>query len=142
MMNASEQIAAYLTKLASPKGSELKELYQMILTETGEPHLHFFDGKNKEGKVVANPTIGFGQCRLSYANGQHQDTFRLGISANSNGISIYIIGLKDKSILQEKFNPRLGKAKITGYCIRFKSLIEIDRTVLTEVFSFALKGLH
>ncbi len=142
MMDTKEQIAAYLTILPSPKGGEMTELYQMILVEMGKPKLHFFDGKNEDGKVVANPTIGFGQCRLNYANGSFQDTFRLGISSNATGISIYIIGLKDKNILQEKFGARLGKAKITGYCVRFKKLGDLDKMVLAALISFAMKEAH
>jgi hypothetical protein len=140
-MNTTEQIAAFLISLPANKGEELKELHQMILAQTGETLLHYFDGKNEEGKVVANPTIGFGQTRLTYANGSFQDTFRLGISANATGISIYIIGLKDKNILQEKFGNRLGKAKITGYCVRFKKLGDLDKTVLAALISFAMKEM-
>ncbi|MEN9333853.1 MAG: hypothetical protein RLY35_1033 [Bacteroidota bacterium] len=141
-MNTTEQIAAFLISLPANKVEELKELHQMILAKTGETLLHFFDGKNEEGKIVANPTIGFGQTRLTYANGSFQDTFRLGISANATGISIYIIGLKDKNILKEKFGPRIGKAKITGYCIRFKRLGDLDRTVLAELVAFAFHEVH
>lgn len=141
-MDTKEQIAAHLTTLKASKGRELTELYQMILVEMGEPILHFFDGKNEEGKVVANPTIGFGQTRLTYANVSFQDTFKLGISANATGISIYVLGLKDKNILQEKFGNRLGKAKITGYCVRFKKLGDLDKTVLAALISFAMKEAH
>ncbi len=142
MMETKEQITSYLTTLPSHKGSELSELYQMILVKMGEPFLQFFDGKNEEGKVIANPTIGFGKCRLNYANGSFQDSFRLGISSNATGISIYITGLKDKNILQEKFGNRLGKAKITGYCVRFKKLGDLDKTVLAALISFAMKEVH
>jgi hypothetical protein len=99
----------------------------------------FFDGKNEKGKVVTNPTIGFGKSRIHYANGLFQDTFRIGICATSRGLSIYILGLEDKNFLREFLGSRLGKAKITGYAMSFKKMSDIDESVLRELLNYFLK---
>ncbi len=139
-MTTTEKITAHLDALSDSKRKDLKQLLTLISREVPASELHFFDGKNAEGKVVANPTIGFGNCRLHYADGRHQDTFRLGISANSTGLSIHILGLKDKNFLNEFLGTRLGKAKITGYAIRFGKMSDIDEGVLREVVRIVVKS--
>lgn len=136
-METEERIAQFLEALPANKSQDIQLLRDEIHAKHPTQSVTFFDGKDAHGKVVANPTIGFGEHRLTYANGKSQDTFRLGISANATGISIYIIGIKDKNILNEKFGLRLGKAKITGYCIRFKSLADLNISVVEELFHFA-----
>ena len=65
--------------------------------------------------------------------------YKIGLSANTSGISVYVMGLKNKSYLSETYGSRLGKAKITGYCIKFKSTKDVDLGVLAEVVADALK---
>ena len=48
------------------------------------------------------------------------------MSANKTGISVYIIGIKDKKYLARTYGKELGKASVTGYCIRFKTLKDIN----------------
>ncbi|HVU19927.1 MAG TPA: hypothetical protein VHE09_04290, partial [Rhizomicrobium sp.] len=50
--------------------------------------------------------------------------------ANAAGISLYIIGLKDRKYLPKTYAKKIGKATVTGYCIKFKSLKDIDTDVL------------
>ncbi|TMJ15913.1 MAG: DUF1801 domain-containing protein, partial [Alphaproteobacteria bacterium] len=64
--------------------------------------------------------------------------YRLGMSANTAGISLYVMGLEDKKYLTETYGRRLGKASVTGYCIKFRSVENIDMDVLEEVIRFAL----
>jgi len=87
------------------------------------------------GKVVANTTIGYGKHTLSYANGASKETFKLGLSANKTGISVYVMGIKDKTLLISLFGDRLGKAKVTGYCIRFGKLSDINVEIRIDVIS-------
>jgi hypothetical protein len=48
------------------------------------------------------------------------------LSANTTGISVYILGIKDKKYLAETYGKKLGKASVTGYCIKFKTLKDIN----------------
>ncbi len=48
------------------------------------------------------------------------------------------IGLKDKTLLNQFIGNKLGKAKITGYCIKFKSLKDINLDVLLSAIQFGI----
>jgi hypothetical protein len=61
------------------------------------------------------------------------------MSANTTGISVYILGLKDKEYLARTFGKKLGKASVTGYCIKFKTLKDIHTDVLEEAIRYGLK---
>jgi hypothetical protein len=100
--------------------------------------LWFLDGRNADGKVVSNPNIGYGSEEIHYANGDSRAFYKIGLSANTSGISVYVIGLKDKKYLSETYGSRIGKAKITGYCIKFKSVKDLNLTVLEEIFVGAM----
>jgi hypothetical protein len=43
------------------------------------------------------------------------------------------MGIRNAMNLAEIFGERLGKAKVTGYCIAFKKLDDINLDVLDEV---------
>ena len=101
--------------------------------------LWFLDGRNDKGKVVSNPNIGYGSETLSYATGNSREFYKIGLSTNTSGLSVYIMGLEDKKYLSDTCGARLGRAKITGYCIRFKSVKDVDLAVLEEVFMDALR---
>lgn len=129
-MNVREQIDGYIADQAEPKRGELEELHRAILKIKTKTKLWFLDGKNEEGKVVSNPNIGYGEYTMKYADGSTREFYRIGLSANKTGISVYIMGIEDKKYLAETFGKDLGKASVTVYCIRFKSLRDIDIDVL------------
>jgi hypothetical protein len=139
-MTITNRVENHFQNLTFTKEEALRALYQLIREEIPQAELHFFDGLNEEGKVVTNPTIGFGKSRIYYTNGSFQDTFRIGICATSAGLSIHILGLKDKNFLNEFLGTRLGKAKITGYAIRFGKMSDIDEGVLRELVRIVVKS--
>ncbi|MEN9743394.1 MAG: hypothetical protein RLZZ65_1199 [Bacteroidota bacterium] len=128
----------FLQQLAPQKQHDLQEILQLVQTQFPNQQPMFFDGKNKEGKVVTNPSIGFGTYLHRYADGREEPMYRMGFSANTKGISIYLLGLPDRKILIEKFADRIGKAKVTGYCIQFKGLQDLNVSVLKEIIDFGL----
>src|ERR1700739_2205078 len=121
-MNLLEQIDTYIAAQPGAKREELQALHARILGISPGCKLWFLDGRNSEGKIVSNPNIGYGEQTLTYAKGDTREFYRVGVSANTTGISVYIIGLDDKKFLSETYGKRLGKASVTGYCIKFKSL--------------------
>lgn len=129
-MNIQEQIDAYIAGQPEPKRSDLQSLHQRTLQVSPGCKLWFNDGKNEEGKIVANPNIGYGFYTIKYADGTTRDFYQIGLSANTSGISVYILGIKDKTYLAKTFGEKLGKASVTGYCIKFKSLKDIHLDVL------------
>jgi hypothetical protein len=134
-MEIQEQIKAYIDSQPVPKQHEMQALHQLILQALPSCKLWFFDGKNSENKTVANPNIGYGMHTIKYANGKTNEWFKIGISANTTGISVYILGIEDKKHLAQTYGQKLGKASISGYCIKFKSLKDINVEVLVEAIS-------
>jgi hypothetical protein len=139
-MKVQEQIKNYITSQPEPKRSELQELHRLTLQILPACKLWFDDGKNSENKTVANPTIGYGFQTLKYANGKTREFFQIGISANKTGISVYILGIKDKIYLAKTFGERLGKANVTGYCIRFKTLKDINIDILEAAIRYGVEA--
>src|SRR5471030_2733989 len=104
----------------------MRELHGLILQALPGCKLWFDNGKNSENKTVSNPNIGYGFYTIKYADGKTRDFFQIGFSANTTGISVYILGIKDKTYLAQTYGKELGKASVTGYCIKFKNLKDIN----------------
>ena len=117
----------------------MQALHDLILQTKPAAKLWFLDGKDNEGKVVSNPNIGYGSRDHKYADGTISEFYQIGLSANKTGISVYIMGIEDKKYLAETYGKDLGKASVTGYCIRFKSLKDINTDVLEAAIRF---GFH
>jgi hypothetical protein len=125
-MNVQEQIKKYITGQPEPKCGDMQELHRLTLQVSPECKLWFFDGKDSKSHTVSNPTIGYGSHTIKYADGKSREFFRIGVSGNTTGISVYILGLKDKKYLAKTYGKKLGKASVTGYCIKFKALEDIN----------------
>jgi len=138
-MNVQEQIDEYIAAQPEPKRSDMRALHDIILGIDPGCKLWFLDGKNSEGKVVSNPDIGYGSRDHKYADGTISEFYQIGLSANKTGISIYILGIKDKKYLAETYGKTLGKASVTGYCIRFKTLKDINTDVLAKAIRFGFE---
>ncbi|MNU32146.1 hypothetical protein D3C71_206840 [compost metagenome] len=137
-MTIQEQINEYITSHKEPKRSDLENLHQIILELMPKCKLWFLDGKNDENKTVSNPNIGYGLHLMKYADGKTRDFYKIGLSANTTGISIYIMGIEDKKYLANTFGEKIGKASVTSYCIKFKKLNDINIEVLKEAIQSAL----
>ena len=137
-MNVREQIKRYIASQPEPKRTEMEELHRIILKVSPGSKLWFDNGKNSENKTVSNPTIGYGLQTLKYANGSAREFFQIGISTNTTGISVYILGLEDKTYLAKTYGKKLGKASVTGYCIKFKTIKDIDIDTLTEAMQYGM----
>lgn len=131
-LNVKTLIKGYIASQPETKRDDMQELHRLIVKTMPRCKLWFLDGKNSEGKVVSNPNIGYGTQTISYANGESKEFYRIGLSANTSGISVYLLGIKDKTFLSRTFGKRIGKASVTGYCIKFKALKEIRTEVLEE----------
>jgi len=60
------------------------------------------------------------------------------LSANTTGISVYILGIKDKTFLAQTYGREIGKASVTGYCIKFKKLKDININVLEAAIRYGV----
>ncbi len=138
-MNPQKQINDYIAAQPEPKGSEMQQLHQIILALMPTCKLWFLDGKDEKGKTVSNPNIGYGSQTIQYANGKTKEFYQIGISANTTGISVYIMGTKDKKYLAKTFGQELGKANVTGYCIKFKTLTDIKIDALKAAIQYGIE---
>ena len=129
-MSVQEQIKNYITSQPEPKRSDMEALHKLILQVLPGRKLWFLDGKNSENKTVSNPNIGYGSHTIVYADGKTREFYQIGLSANTTGISVYIMGITDKTYLAHTYGKKLGKASVTGYCIKFKALKDINIDVL------------
>ncbi len=136
-MNIEQQTQSYIASLPEPKRSDIDTLHNLILQLMPGCKLWYLDGKNEEGKVVANPNIGYGTMTMKLAGGKTREFYRIGLSANTTGISVYIMGIEDKKYLAETYGTTLGKASVTGYCIKFKALKDINITVLESAILYS-----
>ena len=135
-MNAQRQIKEYIAGQPEPKRSDMQELHRIILEVMPACKLWFLDGKNSEGKIVANPNIGYGIRTMEYADGKNREFYQIGLSANTTGISVYILGIDDKTYLAKTYGKKLGKASVTGYCIKFKTLKDINIEILEAAIRY------
>ena len=141
-MNVQEQIKKYISSQPEPKQSDMQALHRIILQVMPACKLWFLDGKNSENKIVSNPNIGYGFQTIKYADGKTREFYQIGLSANTTGISVYIIGLKDKKYLTQTYGKKIGKASVTGYCIKFKTLKDINPDILEEAIRYGVAATN
>ena len=138
-MNIQEQIKEYIDSQNESKSADIQILHQKFLQVLPKGKLWFLDGKDDNGKVITNPNIGYGEFTIHYKDGSTKEFYQIGISGNTTGISVYIMGLEDKKYLLNTFGKTIGKASVTGYCIKFKTLKDIDIDVLEEAIKYGIE---
>ena len=139
-MNVQEQIDQYITSQPEPKRSDMQELHRIILRVMPACKLWFLDGTDRDGKTVSNPNIGYGFYTIKYADGTSREFYQIGLSANTTGISVYIMGIEDKKYLANTYGKKLGKASVTGYCIKFKVLKDINIDILQAAIRYGVEA--
>ncbi len=133
-------IDAYMASQPEAKCKDMLALHYAILDIMPGCKLWFLDGKDSDNKTVSNPNIGYGLQTLTYADGKSRDFYQIGMSANTTGISVYILGIKDKTYLARTYGAALGKASVSGYCIKFKALKDIDMDTLQAAIRYDVSG--
>ena len=139
-MNVQGQIKEYIAGQPEPKRSDMQELHRIILGVMPACKLWFLDGKNSESKTVSNPNIGYGLHTIRYADGKTREFYQIGISANKTGISVYILGINEKTHLAKTYGKKIGKASVTGYCIKFKTLKDISIEILEAAIRYGFEA--
>lgn len=138
-MSVKEDIKKYIGSQPETKRSDMEALHKLTLKALPACKLWFNDGKNNEGKIVSNPNVGYGSYTIKYADGTKKEFYQIGLSANTTGISVYILGLDDKTYLIKNYGKKIGKASVTGYCIKFKTLKDINVDVLMDAVKYGYR---
>lgn len=102
-MSTKDQIKNYIESQPESKRNDMQQLHKFILQLLPRTTLWFLDGRNNENKIVTNPNIGYGKYSIKYADGSTKDFYQVGMSANTSGISVYIMGIKDKTFLANAY---------------------------------------
>lgn len=139
-MDMTTQICNFIESQPESKRCDVEMLHDEIQKLMPDAKLWFFDGRDEKGKIVANPQIGYGSQTIKYADGKEKEFYQIGLSINSTGISVYIMGLKDKKYLPNTYSGTIGKATVTGYCIKFKKLQDINSEILMDAIQNGVKG--
>jgi len=139
-VQVQEQIEKYVATQPEPKRDDMRALHRIVLKAIPGCKLWFLDGKDSDGKTVSNPNIGYGLHTIKYANGKTREFYQIGLSANTTGISVYILGIEDKKYLAQAYGKKLGKASVSGYCIKFKALKDIDIGVLEAAIRYGVEA--
>ena len=138
-MNVQKQIKEYIATQPESKRSDMQKLHRIILGVIPKCKLWFLDGKDDKGRTVSNPNIGYGVQTIEYADGKTREFYQVGLSANTTGVSVYILGIKDKKYLAQTYGKILGKASVTGYCIKFKTLKDINIDILEAAIRYGVE---
>jgi hypothetical protein len=138
-MNVHNKIKDHIAARPEPKRSDMQELHDIILGMIPDCKLWFLDGRDESGRTVSNPNIGYGVRTIKYADGKTKEFYQIGTSANTTGISVYIMGIKDKNYLAEKYGKKIGQASVTGYCIKFRTLRNIDVDTLVDAMRYGIE---
>lgn len=111
----------YIANVEEPKRSELQQLHNLIRVAlpTFEP-------------VMISNFMGYGQFHYKGKTCEGE-WFRVGLSANKTGISIYICAGDKDGYFPEQAKDRLGKAVVGKSCIRFKKLADINLETVKEL---------
>jgi hypothetical protein len=139
-MKVQDQIKNYINSHPAPKRSDMQELHRNIQETMPACKLWFLDGTNSENKTVSNPNIGYGHQIIRYTDGKTREFYQIGLSANKTGISVYILGIDDKTYLAKAYGKKIGKASVSGYCIKFKTLKDIDIDVLKAAIRYGVEA--
>src|ERR1700749_1509183 len=141
-MGVREEIKVYIGSQAEPKRSDMQALHRLISKLMPGCKLWFLDSKDSKDKTISNPNIGYGTHTIEYSDGKTKEFYRIGMSANTSGISIYIMGIKDKNHLARAYGKKIGKASVSGYCIKFKALKDLDMDVLEAAIKCGADAKH
>ncbi len=111
----------YIAQVEEPKRSELQLLHDLIREKL----------PNFEPVMISN-FMGYGQFHYKGKTCEGE-WFRVGLSANKTGISIYICAGDENGYFPEQAKDRLGKASVGRSCIRFKKLADINLDTVKEL---------
>jgi hypothetical protein len=119
----------YLELVPEPRKKDIEKLHQLIQKTLPKHTPHILSGM-----------IGYGTYHYRYASGKEGDWSLIALANQKNYISLYICSIdEDGKYVAEKYTDKLPKASIGKSCIRFKSLEDIDISILTEIIKKAEK---
>lgn len=131
-MKDFNELEYYFGSISTERKKHLIKTFNFLCQLLPSSLIRFNDGKNSEGKIVSNPSIGFGSFEQRYATNETKEFPQITLSATQKGISIHLLGVRGKLDLKSIVED-LGTSDITGYCIRFKQWDVINQKALAKI---------
>ena len=116
----------YINMIAEPRRQEIETLHNLIKKTLPNLKPHIISGM-----------IGYGTYHYRYKTGREGDWSLVLLASQKNYISIYICAMEGDNYLADTYKDKLPKADIGKSCIRFKSLQDIDLSVLIQILKKA-----
>ncbi len=92
----------------------------------------------KDAVMWGSAIIGFGTYSYTYASGKKGDWPLLAFSPRKDKTTIYLMGdFENKKALLKK----LGKYKLSGSCLHFKTINDLDKATLKALLAGSYKAV-
>lgn len=119
---------AYIAAIPEPRRQDVETIHALIQKIAPELTPHILSGM-----------IGYGTYHYRYASGKEGDWSLIALASQKNYLSIYICALENGNYIAEQYKEKLPKANIGKSCIRFKTVGDIDLSILKEIIQKAQK---
>lgn len=90
----------------------------------------------QEAKLWNAGTIGFDTYHYKYESGREGDGLVIGFYPRKNKITVYMM---DGTARYSELLAKLGKHSLTGYCVYFKRLSDVELPVLEQILRLSYK---
>lgn len=118
----------YIAAIPEPRRHDVEKLHELIQKTVPAFKAHILAGM-----------IGYGTYHYRYASGREGDWSLIALASQKNYISVYVCALDNGEYLAEKYKIKFPKASIGKSCIRFKTIGDIDLSLLKEIIKKAEK---
>mgnify|MGYP003476323162 CR=1 FL=1 len=118
----------YIATIPESRRKDFETIHQLIqkLAPQLEPH-------------ILSGMIGYGMYHYRYASGKEGDWSLICLANQKNYISLYICSVENGQYIAESYKDKLPNASIGKSCIRFKSVDDVELTILSEIIQKAEK---
>jgi hypothetical protein len=125
----------FLESLPEPLRTDLAKV-DRVLSKVMKGHSRVLWGGTFWGGSEQS-IIGYGDYTYQRSDKKTVDWFILGLAPQKNYNSIYINASDDDGYIIQRYADRLGKAKVRGAAVTFKSPDDLDLKALEEVATLA-----
>lgn len=129
----------FMDSLPPAKGEVVRAVHEVLNDAMVGHAVSMWEGKMWGG--TDQEIIGYGDLSYERPSGV-VEWFIVGLAAQKNHYSVYVNAVDGDGYLPQRYAKRLGRVEIGSASIGFKSLDDIDLTVLREVVAHAAKFTH
>lgn len=125
----------YLASLPEEVGADMTALHERIKAALPDHERCLWTGVFWGGSEQT--IIGYGDMSYVRSDKKRVEWFLVGLARQKNYYSVYVNAVDGRRYLAEAYAGRLGKAKVGKSSISFRTLADIELTVLSELIERA-----